>query len=174
MKRVFFTLCLALPLVARAASPVGLLPEDKVPVIVDSNERNPFGKNMVKASAALVENEESRIRAIIEKYPVSAVIQGRNGWQAMVGPLTLEEGQLVAPVIARQTEKIRVVSVAQNKAELAFLESDGTPGLRRIVVTLNIAPRVQFRVVKPAVRTAGDEEAGFDGVLSKDDLNTPK
>lgn len=174
MKRVFLSLVIALPAVVRAASPVGLLPEDKVPFTLEGNERNPFGKIGPKAATAVVENEESRIRAIVENLPVGGIIEGRTGRKVLLGSLVVEEGRVLPPVISRQTEKLQVLSVTPEKVEIAFLESDGTPGLRRIVVGLNIAPSVQFRVPKPAGKLNDSGGDGFDGVLKKDEVGTSR
>jgi hypothetical protein len=173
MKRLILLLSLIAPLGLRAASPVGLLPEDKVPVTVADNERNPFGKNAPKAAAAAaVENEESRIRAVIEQLSVGGIMEGRSGRKVLLGGLLLEEGRPVQDVISRQTEKLQVLSIAPDKVEIAFLESDGTPGSRRIVVSLNLTPNVQYRVAKP-MQKAGDD-ASFDGVLSKDEIGATR
>lgn len=166
MKNCFLLLLSAIPLSVHAASPIGLLPEDKTPTVLVANERNPFGKNAPKAAAAAVVNEESRIRAILENLPVTGVMEGSSGRQVMLGSLVLESGRTLLPVIPRQTEKILVTSVAEDKVEMAFLESDGAPGLRKIVIVLKTVPQVQFRVAKPAAKAGGD----FDGVLTEDEL----
>ena len=173
MKRLLLLLAV-MPLGLRAGTSVGLLPEDKVPVTVTETERNPFGKNMPKAVAAAVENEESRIRSIVEHLPVGGVVEGRTGRKVVLGSHFLEEGRLLAPVIAHQTEKLRVVALTPEKAEIAFLESDGTPGLRRIVIVLNMAPNVQYRVARPTSRTGGDGAAEFDGALKKDEVGATR
>ena len=164
----------ALTVAAHAGSVVGLLPEDKTPVVVLETERNPFGKNAPKSAAAVVENEESRIRAIIERMPVGGVMEGRSGRKVLLGSMVIEEGRSLPPVIPRQSEKLKVLSVAADKVEIAFLESDGTPGLRRVVVNLSISPTVQFRVVKPAVKPTPEGDAEFGGVLRKDELGTSR
>ena len=172
MKRLFLLLAI-MPLGLRAGSTVGLLPEDKVPIALTEKERNPFGKNMPKTVAATVENEESRIRAIIEHLPVGGVVEGRTGRKVVLGSHFLEEGRMLAPVIARQTEKLQVISLTPDKAEIAFLESDGTPGLRRIVVVLNMTPKIQYRVAPPASR-GGEGTTEFDGVLKKDEVGATR
>jgi hypothetical protein len=175
MKRLILSFIAVMPLAANASSPVGLLPEDKVPVALEGSERNPFGKNAPKTAAAVVENEESRIRAVFERLPVGGVMEGRTGRKVLLGSFVIEEGRQLPPVIPRQSEKLKVLAVAPDKVELAFLESDGTPGLRRIVVNLNMSPSVQFRVSKPAAKSQpGEGEGGFDGVLKKDELGTSR
>jgi hypothetical protein len=170
MRLLAYSFLAVLPLAVHAASPVGLLPEDKTPVVLAEKERNPFGKNIPKAEKAAVVNEESRIRAIIENLPVAGVMDGRSGKKVLLGSLVLEEGRALPPVISRQTEKLRVVAVADDKVEVAFLESDGNPGLRKIVVELKMTPQVQFRVATPTTKKGGGED--FDGVLTKDALGT--
>lgn len=174
MKRLLLLLTFALPAAAGAATPVGLLPEDKVPVLLEESERNPFGKNTPKAVASVVENEESRIRAIFERLPVGGVIEGRTGRKVLLGSMVIEEGRQLPPVISQQTEKLKVLSVASDKVEIAFLESDGTPGLRRMVVNLSISPSVQFQVARPATKKSEEEETQFGGVLRKDELGTSR
>jgi|GEM_PF-3547563 hypothetical protein len=176
MKRLFLTACLFAPVGLPAASPVGLLPEDKVPVVLTDEERNPFGKqatNVTTAAVVAVDNEELRIRSALESLPVSGITEGRTGRKVLLGGVTLEEGSILPPVVANQSEKLRVVQITQDKAELAFLEADGNPGMRRIIIDLNLTPTVQFRVVRPA-GPAAQGASTFDGVLTKDEIGASR
>lgn len=151
-----------------AVSPVGMLPEDRVPVKVAENERNPFGRKAAKVESTAVENEESIIRGMIEKLPVTGVVSGRTGRKVMLGSLTLESGKPLPPLIANQSEKLKVNAVTEEKVEIGFVESDGTSGLRRIVIALSLTPQIQFQIHKPGPGPV--RKAGLDGVLTKDAL----
>lgn len=154
---------------AQAISPVGLLPDDKVAIVVAEGERNPFGKTSPKAEAA-VDNEEARIRSFIDHLPMAGVIESRSGKRILLGSHMLEEGKILPPMVSNQKEKIQVVSISEDKIELAFLESNGEVGSRRIVVQGSLAPEVNFRVAPPMGPKAGK----LDGVISKDEMGTAR
>lgn len=175
MKRFVLVFVLLGP-AAYAISPVGILPEDKAPVVVAESERNPFGKKPVKLETVEedVEDEESKIRNVIEKLPISGVMQGRTGTKVLLGTLVVEEGRMLPPVIPRQQEKIKVMSVSAEKVELAFVEPSGETGLRKVMITLDVRPKIQFRLNKPAQEAPEVEEKPFDGVITKDDLGAAR
>lgn len=168
MKR-FLLILLFAPGALWAVSPVGMLPEDRVPIKVDENERNPFGRKAAKVESAAVENEESILRGMIEKLAVTGVVSGRTGRKVMLGSLTLEDGKVLPPLMANQSEKLKVNAVTEEKVEIGFVESDGTSGLRRIVIALSLSPQIQFKIHKPGPG-AEKRAAGLDGVLTKDAL----
>lgn len=155
---------------ASAISPIGLLPDDKVAIVVTEGERNPFGKTSPKAAAAVADNEETRIRSVIDHLPIAGVIESRSGKRILLGPHMIEEGKTLPPLVANQKEKVQVVSISEGKIELAFLESNGEVGTRRIVVQDSLAPEVNFRVA-PRQGPAGGK---FDGVISKDEMGASR
>ncbi len=152
-----------------AVSPVGLLPDDKVSIVVADGERNPFGKTSPKAATAL-DNEEGRIRAVIDHLPMAGVIESRSGKRVLLGFLVLEEGKTLPPVVAGQKERVQVVTISEEKIELAFLEPNGEAGSRRIVVWPSLSPDVHFRVAPPT----GPKSGKLDGVISKDEMGATR
>lgn len=154
-----------------AVSPVGLLPDDKVSIVVAEGERNPFGKTSPKAeAAAALDNEEVRIRSVIDHLPMAGVIESRTGKRVLLGSLILEEGKTLPPVVAGQKERVQVVSISEEKIELVFLESNGEAGSRRIMVWPSLATEVHFRVAPPT----GPKPGKFDGVISKDAMGAAR
>lgn len=150
-----------------AVSPVGLLPDDKVSVVVADGERNPFGKLSAKAEVT-VDNEEARIRAVIDHLPMAGVIESRSGKRVMLGFLVLEEGKILPPVVSNQKERVQVVTISEEKIEMGFLEPDGQVGSRRILLlSPSLSPAVHFRVAPPA----GPKQGTLDGVLTKDEMD---
>lgn len=165
-----FVLLILTTALAPALSPVGLLPDDKVSVVVADGERNPFGRPVAKEDAAVVDNEEARIRSAIDHLAIGGVIESSTGKRVLLGSHALGEGVILRPVVARQKEKVQVVSIADDKVELAFLEANGEPGSRRIIVTPNLVPTVKFRVAP----VAGPREGTLDGVLTRDEMGFPQ
>ncbi len=156
---------------AFGVSDVGLLPEDRIFLEVTGTERNPFGLNLPKEEIAKpkVENEEARIRATLDSFTVGGVSRSEAGVKVLFGPLVLEKGREVAPVIPNQTEELQVVSISEKSLELGFVESNGVVALRKVSITLDLAPGVQFKLGKKA---DGGKGRGFDGVISKDEPAT--
>ena len=171
MKRYFLPFLLALT-PAFAVSPVGLLPEDKTPVVVRDVERNPFAAKLTTAEvvAEVKENEEGRIRIVISSLPVAGVTQSAKGTKVLLGPHVMEAGQMVPPLVSNQSEKLKVLSVTGKKLELGFLEKDGNVADRKVSVVLDLTPKVQFKLGKQPEASYG---GGFDGVITTDEVDTP-
>jgi hypothetical protein len=156
-----------------AASPVGLLPQDKSPVVVEANERNPFGKKTAPVAAAAKEvTEESKIRGVLKELPVAGFTESTNGLTVMLGPVVIQAGRTLRPIIPNQTEILQVLVVEPEEMELAFVEKNGKVGTRRFKLPIKKAPEVRFRVGKsPKTAEDGAEKPDeFDGVMTKDEI----
>lgn len=139
----------ALPARAQqSALSIGILPEQKSPIIIPESERNPFA---VRAEQQVQEyydkeSEESRIRRIFANLDVNGVSEGNNGSiKVLVGDLILEKGKLVPKLLQGQTELIIVSDVSEAQAELAWLDKrssryDG----RKLIIPINMEPSVEF------------------------------
>jgi hypothetical protein len=171
MKRLFALLPLVCSLVGHASSPVGLLPEERVAVEVSDTEKSPFGTKAVTIGQQPknTENEESWIRLVFERLPVSGVVQAESGRKVLLGSLAIEEGKELPPVIPRQQERLRVLAITDERAEIGFVEEDGSSH-RKIIVPLDVAPDVQFRL---GIKAAPAKRSGLDGVITKDDIALP-
>jgi len=171
---VFIGLLAAAPLCGRAASDIGQLPEDKKPTEVRADERNPFGKRIVKTAEPAVvetETEETKIRAVIDKLPLEGITEGFSDTKALLGSFVLAVGKPVPPVLADQSERLVVLSVTPNELQLGFIEKDGTSETRKIVRKLDLQPTVRFKLPGPP-EAAKNEGAGLGGMTKKDETET--
>lgn len=175
MNRFMQIILLAMPLGMAVAdqSDIGLLPQDKAPVTVADDERNPFGRRTPKGPVVVeeTENEEAKIRGLIAKLPLGGMTRGYGVTKVLVGSFTVEEGQVLPDLIPNQTEKVRVLSVTGGQVELGFVDKDGTADIRKIVLIYDLKPEVRFKLGGSAPGAAskdGKAAASFGGVMKKD------
>ncbi len=142
------SLCALSSKAQETALAIGILPEQKSPIIIPESERNPFAVRAEKQVQAYYdkESEESRIRRIFANLAVNGVSEGDNGSvKVLVGDLILEKGKLVPKLLKGQTELIIVSDVSEVQAELAWLDKrtsryDG----RKLILPINMEPSVEF------------------------------
>jgi hypothetical protein len=155
-----------------SANPNGPLPGERKGTKVTTNERNPFAPKIQKTEvqSAPVENEESRIRAILLRLPVSGVVESPNGHRLLLGPLVAETGRNLPQILPNQKEVLRVITISDRTVELAFVERDGSPGTRRIIKNFDVTPSVQYKIGGVVLPNRGN----FDGVVKKDATDSPQ
>jgi len=154
-----------------APSAVGLLPQDKAPVEVAGEERNPFGKHVTKGPEAAVEtvSEESVVRAVISRLPMGGITRGYGVNKVLLGSFTVEEGEILPDVIPNQTEKVKVLMVSSDKLELGFVDKDGTAEVRKMILSFDLKPVVRFKLGGAPAPASKEGATAFDGVTKKDD-----
>lgn len=163
--KVLRTLALVfLSLPGLQAASIGLLPEERQTLEVAPTEKNPFGVKVDRVGKLprAADNEEARIRLVMERLPVGGVVEGSGGRKVMLGPLILEEGQAVQQVVPNQREMLRVLSISEERIEIGFVESSGNATVRKITIPINLTPEVKFRLGFRAV-FPGAKNTGFDG-----------
>ncbi|CAN5408375.1 hypothetical protein BH09VER1_BH09VER1_09860 [soil metagenome] len=177
MRRLFYILVAGSTIVARcwgAPSEIGFLPEEKVGVTVPATERNPFGKRVVKAPDAPIEekgSEETQIRGIVTKLECGGIIRGGGKTKVLLGSFQVEEGGILPSVIPDQMEKLKVVAIKKDRVEMVFVEQDGKPELRTVSVPFDLGPNVHYKL-----NGAGHTEkkgAELGGVIKKNDPASP-
>ncbi|CAN5331726.1 hypothetical protein BH23VER1_BH23VER1_06310 [soil metagenome] len=147
---------------------LGLLPEDKKALPVESKERNPFAI-MVKTeeNEVVLEDttqQEQRIRQFFASAPIGGVMRGASGYKVLIGGMILEAGALVPPVIPGQTEMLEVVSIDERKIEFAWVETEAiAPNFlaRQMVIDLNVKPAVRTHLPGSAGRSGAPGEGGL-------------
>lgn len=165
----------SLSALAAPVGSVGMLPGEKVAIKVEEAERNPFGLRVVQTTEAPKEDtgsEETEIRTVVESLTVKGVTKSGGRVQVLLGSFALEEGKLMPELIPDQTEKLRVLTLTEEKAELGFVEKNGSVGGRTIVLRLDFTPSVRYKVGPGA--TASDAASPMGGVYKKNAPATPK
>lgn len=164
------------------AAEIGLLPDEKKPVAVAADERNPFGRIAPKApeaAAVEVESEESKIRAVVSGLPLYGYTEDNGRKKVLMGPYVVDPGKDLPQLIRGQTETVRVVSVDAEKVELGFVEKDGKVEGRTMVLKMDIAPVVRFKLGGDAGAPDGDAaaaaaaEAALGGVIKENHAPVP-
>jgi hypothetical protein len=160
--RTLFFLVLAFP--GLQAASIGLLPEERQTLEVAPTEKNPFGVKVDRVSKLprSADNEEARIRLVMERLPVGGVVEGERGRKVMLGPLILEEGQFVQQIVPNQREMLRVLSISDERIEIGFVESSGSTSVRKITIPIDLTPEVKFRLGFRSI-FPGSKNTGFDG-----------
>jgi hypothetical protein len=172
---------LLLPLLALAALPaaaeveiklqnitdIGLLPEQKLAMRpedkIDPKRPNPFAervKTKEVKTTEVTETEEIKIRRIFDTLKISGITKSDGKYTALLGDLILEEGAQVAPVIANQTQILRVTRVTEKLVQIAWIEGTGMEGAvpRSINKLVELSPRVGVLL---AGQPEGSKEAGL-------------
>jgi hypothetical protein len=138
---------------------VGVLPEQRQPVTLPAQERNPFSKQEAKVVSAAPEDdkesEENRIRRALTKLSVVGRTRDASGaWKVMLGGLILQKGRNVPPVLQGQTEMLRVAAISDRSVELVWLDKSGEPDARRMAIPIDLAPHVHTALAGPAESTS--------------------
>jgi hypothetical protein len=163
--RRLLPLTLALGATALAADPgplqIGELPGQKKPAVLETRERNPFMRREAKVTAesAEKESEESRLRDLIERLPVTGVIRGGGEVKVLLSSLILEQGEPLPPLIDDQTEQLIVGPITDRQVEIHFIEADADAEPRKIVIPIDLRPRV---AVSPSGIAPAPQPSGAD------------
>jgi hypothetical protein len=133
---------------------IGLLPQDKAELRpedkLDIKRRNPFAerkKATQNKPIEQVETEESKLRSFFDKEKVNGIMKFDGKHVVTLGRLSLEEGQIIRPIIPNQTQILRVMKVTDDELEIGWVE-DATLGLepavpRKIQKRINLRPEVK-------------------------------
>ncbi len=175
---ILLLLAVALSPLPGAPAGIGLLPEDKTPVVVVEDERNPFGKRSAKVATKVqeeVESEESKIRAVVGRLSLGGMTHGYGVVKVLVGSFTVAEGGMLPDVIPDQTEKVKVLSVSADKVELGFVDKDGSAETRKITLGFDLKPTVRFNLgIPPAAEPKESGGAALNGVTKKNEAGTSR
>ncbi len=122
-----------------------LLPQNRSAVILQENERNPFGQRTVQqAVVEQVETEESRLRAFLQNLPVSGISSKGAAYKVLLGSIAIEKGGSLPPLIPGQTERIYIRDITADSIELGFVEKDGTSEARLVNIPVSVKAEVRY------------------------------
>lgn len=135
-----------------------ILPEEKAPEVVKPNEPNPFNKGeggTLKAEDS--SSEENKVKEIMLSMRSSGIVVDAidgNVRSVMLGPLKLERGMVVPPVVSDQEVRLRVNSLSDTAIELFWIEKKKNTALppRPVIIPINIKPSVRYHL--PTANTA--------------------
>ncbi len=147
------------------AEKVGLMPYQKTPVDVASKERNPFASRSPEKKeeeVAEVNKEEDRIRLVLSELAIGGVSKSADGGlRVLLGDMKLERGAVVPQVLQDQTTQLMVAMITEEKIEFAWLEESGKGTGRRLVMPIDVTPKVSFVLNGQQSKAEEERAMGF-------------
>ena len=137
-----------------------IMPEEKTPESIKPNEPNPFSK-VAGAEEEEASSEENSVREILMSMPVTGLSSdAHGGTRVMLGPIKLERGTIVPPVLPEQSVTLRVNAVSESALELIWVEKKNT-GLppRTLIVPFDVRPRVRQKMAGFGVQPQAKKES---------------
>lgn len=127
---------------------MGQLPDEKNPELLQSKERNPFVRREAKIAEVDTnrETEESKLRDLLGVMSITGAILGNGTVKLLLGNLILKQGQLLPPLIEGQTEHLIVNKITDKQVEIDFVESEKQIEPRKIIIPIDLQPRVTVRL----------------------------
>lgn len=124
-----------------------ILPEEKIPESIKPTENNPFSKSAGKEEDES-SSEENAVRDLLLQLHISGVSNDASGnRRLMLGPMKLERGMVVPPVLPDQAVHLRVNAISEEALELVWIEKKNT-GLppRPLIIPFNVKPTIRTRL----------------------------
>lgn len=125
-----------------------LQPEKREPETVREGERNPFGLIVLPkeeeekvVETVQTETEEMRIRRILANMRVSGLSGSKGSYRAILGPMSVKEGEILPKLFANQAEVLRVAKITDREVVLSFAEKDPSLPPRTLALGFDLQPR---------------------------------
>lgn len=127
---------------------IGIRPDQKGPLVLKENERNPYAKRSAEEEATDengVNQEEEQIRARLISLTVSGRSQGPNGLRVLLGDIILEQGRLLPQLLEEQSENLKVLEINENTVILGWLDIESNePTGKTMQVAYDLTPVVTY------------------------------
>jgi hypothetical protein len=127
---------------------IGIRPDQKGPLVLKENERNPYAKRSAEEEATDengVNQEEEQIRARLISLTVSGRSQGPNGLRVLLGDIILEQGRLLPQLLEEQSENLKVLEINENTVILGWLDIESNePTGKTMQVAYDLTPIVTY------------------------------
>lgn len=140
---------------------IGMRPEQKRPLELKENERNPYAKRSAEEEATGedgVNEEEQQIRARLSSLSVSGRSQGPNGLRILLGDIILEQGRLLPQLLEEQSENLKVIEINEDTVILGWLDIEsGEPTGKTMQVAYDLTPMVTYALHGQEAPVADEE-----------------
>lgn len=127
---------------------IGMRPEEKRPLTLKENERNPYAKRGDKeeiTGAETIDAEEQQIRSRLSRLSVSGRSQGPNGLRILLGDIILEQGRLLPQLLPEQSENLKVLAINEDSVVLGWIDLEsGEPTGKTMQVAYDLSPVVSY------------------------------
>lgn len=107
----------------------GLLPELRQPLKVSPDERNPFAvarKVLERIPGIVTDTERERIERLLRAMRVSGVSESPSGRRALLGSLSLGQGDELPKLFADQADRLVVKSITDRELVIEFLDGESS------------------------------------------------
>lgn len=127
---------------------IGMRPDQKRPLVLKENERNPYAKRSAEEEATDengINQEEQQIRARLSSLTVSGRSQGPNGLRVLLGDIILEQGRLLPQLLEEQSENLKVLEINEDTVILGWLDIESNePTGKTMQVAYDLTPMVTY------------------------------
>ncbi len=166
---------------------ISIMPENKRPLLLKNDERNPFARRNPDVDLITEETEQETeadfIRDVLNSLPITGRSHGPRGPRILAGEIIFERGRMVDHVIEGQTENLIVENITDNTIELAWIDMEtGKLSGKRLTLSYDLAPKVRYQLKGPGImrladgkiveNTGAEEERRF-GVLHSKRMEGP-
>jgi hypothetical protein len=105
---------------------LGPLPDDRKPELPIPTDRNPFQvvSKKVNLEQPSADSENSRIYRILKDWPISGIVNGRDGMKVMFGRDLFKEGDELPQLVQQQVSKQRISKLTDTELEVSWVEND--------------------------------------------------
>lgn len=142
---------------------IGMRPGEKRPLILKSNERNPYANRSPEKDAVNEEGEnaeEIQIRERLNSLSVTGRSRGPNGLRLLLGDIILEPGRVLPELLEDQSESLKVVEVNEESLLLAWLDIEtGEPTGKTMSIIYDLSPSISYALHG---QSGADRELGID------------
>ncbi len=152
----------ALPVAANyvPSREIEMTPDQKRPLILKSEERNPYARRSPDAQDLNDEGdnaEEMEIRQRLSSLSVSGQSQGNNGLRILLGDIILEQGRILPQLLEDQSEDLKVIEVGDDSVILGWLDIEtGELTGKTMQMAYDLTPSVAY-ALQGQRRTISDE-----------------
>lgn len=127
---------------------IEMRPSEKRYLTLKPSERNPYSKRVPEDGSTETEEqntEELAIRQRLSALSVTGRSRSYNGLRLLLGDIVLERGKVLPPLIANQTQQLKVTDVTSEKIVLGWMDVEsGELTGKMMPIPYNVDPIVRY------------------------------
>ena len=127
---------------------IELRPDQKRPLALNANDRNPYAKRTIEEETTNESGEnaeELQIRNRLHSLSITGQSQGPNGLRILLGDIILEQGRLLPQLLVDQSENLQVIEISSDTVVLGWLDIEtNKPTGKTMQVSYDLTPQVSY------------------------------
>ncbi len=139
---------------------IELRPDQKRPLGLTANDRNPYAKRTLEEETTNENGEnaeELQIRTRLNSLSITGQSQGPNGLRILLGDIILEQGRILPQLLVDQSENLQVIEISEDTVVLGWLDIEtNSPTGKTMQVPYDLTPQVTYAL-------HGQEATGEEG-----------